>query len=193
MGLSIGSGVSLDGKLTPQGTSAGIGKDDGDASSTTQAAISGIAGNTAARTRVITKIALGPSTHHRQAAVLGQTRSPWETCGVSERWRRQTRWHLCGQRPFVYAPSSGGVVRLESLTSNCGPTQIFIVRRLRLLHERDARLAKVDLATHPLFQRIMAQAVHAMVHRGLKQFSRSCAVLNQLPDRGAIFQNFVNP
>ena len=49
VGLSIGSGVSLDGKLTPQGTSAGIGKDDGDASSTTQAAISGIAGNTAAR------------------------------------------------------------------------------------------------------------------------------------------------
>lgn len=50
VGVSIGTGVSLDGKLAPQGTSAGFGKDSGNASSTTQAAISGVAGNKDART-----------------------------------------------------------------------------------------------------------------------------------------------
>jgi len=49
-GLSIGAGTSFDGKLVPGGSGAGIGKDGGSASSTTLAAISGIAGNTEART-----------------------------------------------------------------------------------------------------------------------------------------------
>jgi filamentous hemagglutinin len=48
--VNIGTGFSPTGALIPQGTSAGFGKDSGSASSTTQAAISGIAGNTAART-----------------------------------------------------------------------------------------------------------------------------------------------
>jgi len=50
VGVNLGTGVSLDGKLAPQGTSAGLGKDSGNAQSTTQAAISGIAGNKQART-----------------------------------------------------------------------------------------------------------------------------------------------
>jgi len=50
VGVNIGAGVSLDGKLAPSGSGAGFGKDSGDASSTTQAGISGIAGNTAVRT-----------------------------------------------------------------------------------------------------------------------------------------------
>jgi len=50
VGVNLGSGFDPSGKLTPQGTSAGIGKDSGDASSTTAAAISGIAGNKDART-----------------------------------------------------------------------------------------------------------------------------------------------
>jgi len=49
-GLSTGTGFSPDGKLVPQGTSAGLGEKTGSAQSTTQAAISGIAGNTQART-----------------------------------------------------------------------------------------------------------------------------------------------
>ncbi|MDO8943020.1 MAG: hypothetical protein Q7U75_07530, partial [Desulfobacterales bacterium] len=49
-GVNLGAGTSLDGKLVPQGSSAGIGKDSGSASSITQAGISGIAGNTQART-----------------------------------------------------------------------------------------------------------------------------------------------
>ena len=49
-GVNVGAGVSLDGKLAPQGTGAGLGRDSGNADSTTQAAISGVAGNTAART-----------------------------------------------------------------------------------------------------------------------------------------------
>jgi hypothetical protein len=48
--VSIGAGLSLDGRLAPQGTGAGLGRDAGSAQSTTLAAISGIAGNTAART-----------------------------------------------------------------------------------------------------------------------------------------------
>ncbi len=48
--VNVGNGFSAQGNLTPQGTSAGFGKDQGNASSITQAAISGIAGNTAART-----------------------------------------------------------------------------------------------------------------------------------------------
>jgi len=50
VGVNVGAGTSLDGKLAPQGTSAGIGTDSGNASSTTTAVISGIAGNKAART-----------------------------------------------------------------------------------------------------------------------------------------------
>jgi filamentous hemagglutinin len=50
VGVNMGTGVSLDGKLTPQGTSAGIGSDKGSSASTTQAAISGSAGDKAART-----------------------------------------------------------------------------------------------------------------------------------------------
>lgn len=48
--LSLGAGLSLDGRLAPQGTGAGLGRDADSASSTTLAAISGIAGNTTART-----------------------------------------------------------------------------------------------------------------------------------------------
>jgi len=50
VGVSVGTGMSLDGKLAPQGTGIGVGKDSDHASSTTQAAISGIAGNKDART-----------------------------------------------------------------------------------------------------------------------------------------------
>ncbi|MCW2314461.1 hemagglutinin repeat-containing protein [Rhodoferax antarcticus] len=50
VGINIGTGFDPSGKLTPQGTSAGIGQDSGDANSTTTAAISGIAGNKEART-----------------------------------------------------------------------------------------------------------------------------------------------
>lgn len=47
--VNLGSAVSFDGTLKPGGTSAGFGKDDGSAGSTTEAGISGIAGNTAVR------------------------------------------------------------------------------------------------------------------------------------------------
>ena len=50
VGVSVGTGMSLDGKLAPQGTGTGFGKDSGNASSTTTAAISGVAGNKDART-----------------------------------------------------------------------------------------------------------------------------------------------
>jgi len=50
VGINLGSALSLDGKLAPSGTAAGIGQDDGSAGSTTQAAISGLAGNQSART-----------------------------------------------------------------------------------------------------------------------------------------------
>jgi hypothetical protein len=50
VGINIGTGFDPSGKLTPQGTGAGIGKDSGNANSTTAAAISGIAGNKEART-----------------------------------------------------------------------------------------------------------------------------------------------
>ena len=48
--VNVGTGFSAAGALTPGGTSAGFGKDGDKASSTTLAAISGVAGNTAART-----------------------------------------------------------------------------------------------------------------------------------------------
>ncbi|MBK7355124.1 hemagglutinin repeat-containing protein [Propionivibrio sp.] len=48
--INIGTGFSAAGALVPQGTSMGFGKDSGSASGTTRAAISGIAGNTNART-----------------------------------------------------------------------------------------------------------------------------------------------
>jgi len=48
--VNVGAAASPTGKLVPGGTSAGFGLKSGNASSTTQAAISGIAGNTAART-----------------------------------------------------------------------------------------------------------------------------------------------
>ena len=50
VGVNIGTGVSLDGKLAPQGSGAGIGNDSAKASSITAAAISGVAGNKDART-----------------------------------------------------------------------------------------------------------------------------------------------
>lgn len=50
VGVSLGSGSNADGRLAPQGTSAGLGGDSDSAHSITRAAISGIAGNTAART-----------------------------------------------------------------------------------------------------------------------------------------------
>lgn len=50
VGINVGAGVSLDGKLAPGGTSAGIGKDEGHAASVTRAGISGIAGDIDART-----------------------------------------------------------------------------------------------------------------------------------------------
>jgi filamentous hemagglutinin len=48
--VSLGAGTSFDGKLVPQGSSAGVGNDAGKAQSMTLAAISGIAGNKEART-----------------------------------------------------------------------------------------------------------------------------------------------
>jgi len=48
--VNVGTGMSFDGALKPGGTGAGFGNDSGSASSTTLAAISGLAGNTAART-----------------------------------------------------------------------------------------------------------------------------------------------
>ena len=50
VGVNIGAGTSLDGKLVPQGTSAGYGTDSGDAASVTRSGISGIAGNKDVRT-----------------------------------------------------------------------------------------------------------------------------------------------
>ncbi len=50
IGFSAGTSGNLGGALKPSGTSIGFGKDSGSASSTTQAAISGIAGNKNART-----------------------------------------------------------------------------------------------------------------------------------------------
>lgn len=50
VGVNIGTGVSLDGKLAPQGSGAGIGNDSASASSITATAISGVAGNKDART-----------------------------------------------------------------------------------------------------------------------------------------------
>ena len=50
VGVSVGTGMSLDGKLAPQGTGTGFGKDSGNASSTTHAAISGVTGNKDTRT-----------------------------------------------------------------------------------------------------------------------------------------------
>jgi filamentous hemagglutinin len=47
---NFGTGFDPNGKLAPAGTGAGVGRDSASDSSTTQAAISGIAGNTAART-----------------------------------------------------------------------------------------------------------------------------------------------
>lgn len=49
-GINLGAGQNATGKFMPQGTSAGFGEDGDSASSTTLAAISGIAGNTSART-----------------------------------------------------------------------------------------------------------------------------------------------
>ncbi|THF66666.1 hypothetical protein E6C76_06955 [Pseudothauera nasutitermitis] len=48
--VNIGTGISTDGKLKPQGTSAGYGEDSGEAESVTTAGISGIAGDTDVRT-----------------------------------------------------------------------------------------------------------------------------------------------
>ena len=48
--INLGSGFSAQGKLTPTGTSAGIGRDSDQASSTTRASITGIVGDTNART-----------------------------------------------------------------------------------------------------------------------------------------------
>ncbi|THF66565.1 filamentous hemagglutinin N-terminal domain-containing protein [Pseudothauera nasutitermitis] len=48
--VNIGTGISTDGKLKPQGTSAGYGEDSGEAESVTTAGISGIAGDTSVRT-----------------------------------------------------------------------------------------------------------------------------------------------
>lgn len=48
--LSLGTSLSTEGKLTPQGSGFGFGSDSASAASTTQAAISGIAGNKDART-----------------------------------------------------------------------------------------------------------------------------------------------
>ncbi|HNC79423.1 MAG TPA: hemagglutinin repeat-containing protein, partial [Rhodocyclaceae bacterium] len=50
LGVSAGTGIRLDGKLAPQGTSAGFSNNNGNTSSTTTATISDIAGNGAART-----------------------------------------------------------------------------------------------------------------------------------------------
>ena len=48
--ISVGTGLNSLGAFTPLGNAAGLGKDSGHTSTTTQAAISGIAGNAAART-----------------------------------------------------------------------------------------------------------------------------------------------
>jgi filamentous hemagglutinin len=48
-GVNLGTGFDPNGKLAPGGTSAAIGQASGRANSTTQAAISGIAGNREAR------------------------------------------------------------------------------------------------------------------------------------------------
>ncbi|MFT3759167.1 hemagglutinin repeat-containing protein [Thauera sp.] len=48
--INIGTGISTNGQLTPQGTSAGFGEDSDSAHSTTTAGISSIAGDTAVRT-----------------------------------------------------------------------------------------------------------------------------------------------
>jgi filamentous hemagglutinin len=50
VGVNIGASVNQTGKYQPNGTSAGIGSDSGNANSITQAAITGIAGNKDART-----------------------------------------------------------------------------------------------------------------------------------------------
>ena len=50
IGVNIGTSMSFDGALKPGGTSAGFGKDSDSADSTTKSGISGIAGNTEART-----------------------------------------------------------------------------------------------------------------------------------------------
>jgi hypothetical protein len=63
--VNLGTGFDPSGKLTPQGTGAGWGKDSGQASSVTQSAISGMAGNTAARTGdAETGINLNPAVTH---------------------------------------------------------------------------------------------------------------------------------
>lgn len=49
-GISVGAGVSTDGKLAPSGSGVGMGHDSGSDSSVTTAGISGIAGNSAVRT-----------------------------------------------------------------------------------------------------------------------------------------------
>ncbi len=49
-GISVGAGVSTDGRLAPRGTGVGIGHDSNSDSSITQAGISGMAGNEAVRT-----------------------------------------------------------------------------------------------------------------------------------------------
>ncbi len=50
VGVNVGTSVNFSGGFTPQGSGAGVGSDGDSASSTTLAAISGIAGNTEART-----------------------------------------------------------------------------------------------------------------------------------------------
>jgi len=50
VGINLGTSQANDGQFKPMGNSAGFGQDQGQTSSTTQATISGIAGNTAART-----------------------------------------------------------------------------------------------------------------------------------------------
>lgn len=50
VGVNLGSGISLDGKLAPSGTGAGIGEDSDNAGSVTQSGISDIAGNKDVRT-----------------------------------------------------------------------------------------------------------------------------------------------
>ncbi len=49
-GISVGAGVSTDGRLAPRGTGVGIGHDSDSDSSITEAGISGVAGNEAVRT-----------------------------------------------------------------------------------------------------------------------------------------------
>jgi filamentous hemagglutinin len=50
VGVNLGSGVSLDGKLAPAGSSAGLSRDSGSAASVSRAGISGMAGNLKVRT-----------------------------------------------------------------------------------------------------------------------------------------------